>query len=220
MKKVFLIFAIIFGFMFILPATSAKADVMPYYVSSINSNTIGVYQVSHEIKIYKEPNEQSPMAVNVYWDSKNYECINTASSNLFVVFLPEKDLGFIQVLDESEDETWVKVLYDRNSNKTGWIKKEDDFRFLPWRIFFSWYGHKYGLYYMKDAPDNTKSMFGSTEDNAKEIGRVTVPDKVNVTSIRGNWALVNAYDVDRLTKIGWIKWRDINGEIYLFPNIK
>jgi hypothetical protein len=216
MKKIFLILSMLFSF--ILPA---KADVMPYYISSINSNSIGVYQVSHDIKIYKEPNENSPQVVNVYWDSKNYECLNIAASNLFVVFLPQRDLGFIQVLDENEDETWVKVLYDKNANKVGWIKKEDDYRFLPWRIFFSWYGHKYGLYYMKDSPETTKAIYGSTEDDAKVIGRISaVPQKVNVTSIRGNWALINAYDIDQITKIGWIKWRDINGEIYLFPNMK
>lgn len=215
MKKFFLALALLFSF--ILPV---KADVMPYYVNSINSSTIGVYQVSHSIKIYKEPNENSQLLVNVSWNSKDYECLNTSASSLFLVFLPAKDLGFIQVVDENENEDWLKVIYNRNDNTTGWIKKEDDFRFLPWRIFYSWYGHKYGLYYLKDSPDNTKAIYGSTADDAKIIGRITMPQTVNVTSIRGNWALIGAFDIDRIQKIGWIKWRDINGQIYLFPDIK
>lgn len=215
MKKTFWLFAFLFSF--ILPV---KADVMPYYVTSINSNSIGVYQASSNIKIYKEPNENSQVLLNVSWDSKNFNCSEVSASNLFVVFLPKKTLAFLTVIDENDNEDWVEISYNQSGLKTGWVKKDDEFRFMSWRTFFNLYGRKYGLYYMKDAPESTKIIYGSTVDNAKQIAKITFPQSVKLTTVSGNWLLIMALDVDHTQKIGWIKWRNLSGEIYLFPNIK
>jgi len=215
MKKLLIILA--FLFTIILPA---NADVMPYYVNNINANSIGVYQASNDIKIYKEPNENSQLLLNITWDGQNFNSPDISASNLFVVFLPKKDLAFLSVVDENDNEDWLQISYNKNGNQTGWIKKDDDYRFMNWRTFFNLYGRKYGLFYMKDAPSESKIIYGSSDDNAKSIGNITLPQNVNLTTVRGNWILVVAFDVDRTQKIGWIKWRSISGEIYLFPNIK
>lgn len=215
MKKIFLILTFIITS--ILPA---KADVMPYYVNNIDTNSIGVYQVSNNIKIYKEPNENSQLLLNVSWDSKSFNCPDISASNLFVVFLPKRDLAFLTVVDESDNEDWLQIIYNKNGCQTGWIKKDDDYRFMNWRTFFNIYGRKYGLYYMKDAPEDSKIIYGTSDDNAQSIGKITLPQTVKLTSVRGNWILIIAFDVDKFQKIGWIKWRNISGEIYLFPNIK
>lgn len=215
MKKLLTVLACIFCL--ILPA---KADVMPYYVNSINANSIGVYQATNNIKIYKEPNENSKLLLNVTWGADNFNCPDISASNLFAVFIPKKDLAFLFVVDENDSEDWYQVSFNKNGTQTGWIKKDDDYRFLNWRTFFNLYGRKYGLYYMKDAPDESKVIYGNNADDAKSIGTITLPQNVTLTSVRGNWLLVIAYDIDRTQKIGWIKWRSLSGEIYLFPNIK
>lgn len=215
MKKLLLIFTFICNLFLV-----AKADVMPYYVNSINSNSIGVYQASNNIKIYKEPNVNSPVLLNVNWDTKSYSCADVSASNLFVVFLPRKDLAFLTVIDENDNQDWVQISFNENGQKLGWIKKEDDFKFMSWRTFFNLYGRKYGLYYMKDAPDDAKVIYGSNVEGAQEIGKIKFSQKVKLTTVKGNWALVVAFDVDRTEKIGWIKWRNISGEIYMFPDIK
>lgn len=202
---------------FILPV---KADVMPYYVSSINSNSIGVYQATNNIKIYKEPNENSKLLLNISWSTENFNCPEISASNLFAVFLPKKELAFLFVVDVNDNEDWYQVSFNKNGTQTGWIKKDDDYRFLNWRTFFNLYGRKYGLYYMKDAPEESKVIYGNNVDDAKSIGKITLPQNVNLTSVRGNWLLIIAYDIDRAQKIGWIKWRSLAGEIYLFPAIK
>lgn len=201
-------------------ALPVRADLMPYYVHSVSSNSIGVYQVSNNINVYKEPNEKSPLLLSAHWDKINFDCADVPASNIFVVFLQKRDLGFVQVVDENEDESWVQVIYDKNGNLLGWIKKEDDFRFLPWRTFFNWYGRKYGLYYLKDAPDETKNLYGSNMEGAKSIGKITVPQTIKLEAVKGNWLLINAFDIDKISKIGWIKWRNTTGEIYLFPVIR
>lgn len=213
MKKILVILTFLIGI--ILPA---NADVMPYYTNNISSNSIGVYQASNNIKVFKEPNENSQVLLNVSWDSKNYNSPTISASNLFVVFLPARDLAFLAVTDETED--WVEVLYNRNGNQKGWVKKDDEYRFLGWRTFFNLYGRKYGLYYMKDAPEDTKTIYGSNSDDAKPISKVIVPQVIKLTTVKGNWLLISAYDIDKLQKIGWIKWRSQAGEIYLFPAIK
>lgn len=197
---------------------SASADVMPYYVNNINTNSIGVYQASNNIKIYKEPNENSPLLLDVSWDSKVFNSPNVSASNLFVVFLQQKELAFLIVTDETEN--WVEVVYSKNGNQSGWVKKDDEEKFLCWRTFYNLYGRKYGLYYMKDAPDCAKDMYGSNADDAQKIGSINIPQTLKLTAVKGNWVLVNVFDMDKLVKIGWIKWRNTNGEIYLFPAIK
>lgn len=215
MKKLLTVLACIFCL--ILPA---KADVMPYYVNNINTNSIGVYQATNEIKIYKEPNENSPLLLNITWDEQNFNSKDISASNLFAVFLPKKDLAFLFVVDENDSEDWFQVSFNKNGTQLGWIKKDDDYRFMNWRTFFNLYGRKYGLYYMKDAPEDSKIIYGNNTNESKSIGKIMFAQNVNLTSVRGNWLLVSVFDVDRTQKIGWIKWRSLAGEIYLFPAIK
>lgn len=215
MKKLLIILISIFSF--ILPA---NADVMPYYVNNINTNSIGVYQAPNNIRVFKEPNENSKLLFEVNWDENNYSCSDISASNLFVVFLPKRDLAFLSIVDENDNEDWAQISYNKNGIKTGWVKIDDPYRFMNWRSFFNIYGRKYGLYYMKDAPDEAKIIYGSNSEGAKSIAKLTLPQKLKLTNISGNWLLVIGFDVDRLQKIGWIKWRNISGEIYLFPDIK
>lgn len=198
----------------------ANADVMPYYVHNINTNTIGVYQAPNGIRVFKEPNENSKLLFEVNWNEKNYDCSDLSASNLFVVFLPKKNLAFLSIVDENDNEDWVQISYNQNGIKTGWIKKDDPYRFMNWRSFFNLYGRKYGLYYMKDAPDESKIIYGSTSEEAKSIGKLTLPQKLKLTNVSGNWLLIIGFDIDRIQKIGWIKWRNLSGEIFLFPDIK
>lgn len=206
--------------LFLSTISSVNADVMPYYVNNINPNSIGVYQAFNNIKVYKEPNENSKLLLNIYWDDKTYNCADISVSNLFVVFLPKKNLAFLTVVDENDNEDWIQIAYNDKGLKTGWVKKDDPYRFMNWRTFFNLYGRKYGLYYMKDALPDYKIIYGSTNEDAKSIGKITYPQTLKLTGVSGNWFLIIAYDVDKYQKIGWIKWRNISGEIYLFPDIK
>lgn len=215
MRKLLVILAFLF-----LVTIPAYADVMPYYVNNINPNSIGVYQADKNIKIYKEPNEHSQLLLNVLWDSKNFNSPSISASNLFVVFIPKKELAFLTVVDENDGEDWVQIAYNQNGIQTGWVKKSDEFRFMNWRIFFNLYGRKYGVYYMKDAPEQAKILYGSAVEDAKQIGKLNCPQEIKLTNVSGNWILVTSWDLDKFQKIGWMQWRTISGNIYVFPDIK
>ena len=214
LKKSFL-FLVIFLFSII----SVHAEIMPYYTNNINPNSIGVYQAFNTIKIYKEPNENSKLLLDINWDEKVFNCQNISAGNLFIAFLPEKNLAFLTITDEDADGNWLQVSFNQGS-KTGWIKKDDDFRFMNWRTFYNIYGRNYGLYSMKDAPESSKIIYGSTVENSKSIGKIILPQSLKLTKISGNWLLLNVFDMDKAQKIGWVKWREISGLIYLFPNLK
>lgn len=213
MKKFFVILIFIFSLF-----SPVNADIMPYYVGSINTNSIGVYQASNNIRVYKEPNEKSSILLDIYWNSKVFNSPEVSASNLFCVFLPQKELAFLQVVDETED--WVQISFNKNGDQTGWVKKEDELRFSNWRTFFNNYGRKYGVYYMKDVPEEAKNIYGSNADDAQKIGIINMPQTIRLTAVKGNWLLVNVFDMDKLQKIGYVKWRNTGGEIYLFPAIK
>ena len=37
--------------------------------------------------------------------------------------------------------------------------------------------------------------------------------------LRGNWMLVTIVDIGNEPKVGWIKWRNEDGTLMIFPNI-
>ena len=47
-----------------------------------------------------------------------------------------------------------------------------------------------------------------------------MPQKINLTAIKGNWALVSVFDIDRTPKTGYVRWRSPNGVKYYFPAMK
>lgn len=210
MKKLFLIIAFFLGI-----TLSANADVMPYYTSRIAPSSVGVYQATNSFKVFENPDEKSKILVEGSFDYKNYSC-PISMSEMFVVFVQLKELAFFQVVDEEED--FYEITYC--NGKRGWIKKEDAGRFLNWRAFYNLYGKKYGLYYMKDAPENTKQLHSAGDAASQVVSRINLASMVKLTAVKGNWAVVSIMDLDKVTKIGYIQWRNSNGEIYLFPAIK
>ena len=73
---------------------------------------------------------------------------------------------------------------------------------------------------MKSAPETCKDIKAQTEDLAKTISTMNYPQKINLNVIRGNWALVSVFDLDKTPKTGYVRWRSDNGVRYFFPDIK
>ena len=117
-------------------------------------------------------------------------------------------------------DDWVEIVYDKSTGKTGWIKKDDPYKFMTWINFYNIYGKKYGLNLLKSAPETCKDMKSSPEDMAKTISTMNYPQKINLNVIRGNWALVSVMDLDRTPKTGYIRWRSDDGVRYFFPDVK
>lgn len=208
MKKLLLIICM----MFMLPVF---ADVMPFYVNSIPKDAIGMYQTGENITIYSEPEANSKTIKNVEFSYKP----ETMPDGMFAVLLNEKKLGFLYVSDIGDDG-WVEVIYDRHTGARGWVLTEDKFQFLPWLSFYNMYGRKYGLRLFKDTPDKIEVLRAKSEETSQNVDKLNYVKQIKLTAIRGNWALVSVFDIDKTPKTGFLRWRSDEGVIYAFPNIK
>ena len=214
MKK-FSIFLLIF-FTLVLPVFAK--NVMPSHVSKVYTDTLGIYQANNEITLYSEPSESSDVIIKISYKGDNISPAGKDFAKVFIVYLPQKDLALFAVTDETED--WVKVIYDNEKGLSGWLKKDDPYKFMSWISFYNIYGKKYGLYLLKDLPESIKDLHGSADDSSQVVSRLNVPQKIKLHVLRGNWAMVSVMDMDKTPKTGYIRWRSDNGVKYLFPDIK
>ena len=203
MRKLLLILAMLL----ILPVF---ADTMPYY-----TNAIGLYQTGEKLTVFSHP-EANSRIVKTFDFSYNPE---NMPDGLFGFLLNEKKLGFIYVSDIGDDG-WVEIIYDKKTGAKGWVMTEDRFQFMPWINFYNMYGRKYGLRILKDAPEEVNVLHAKSEDLSQGVAKINYAKSIKLTKISGNWALVSVLDLDKTLKMGYIRWRSDNGQIYAFPNIK
>jgi len=215
MKKFLIILAM---FLFIPVFAYSAESVVPEYVSVSDTNTFGLYQVPNEIMLYQEPSESSNFIYSINWLGAQIHPEAVKPQDVFEVYLPEKNFALMQVTDETED--WVQVIYNKKTASKGWIKKDDPYRFMSWIMFYNMYGRKYGLKLLKEVPAEAKDLHSSTDEKSQITGTINMPQKINLTAIRGNWALVSVFDIDKTPKTGYVRWRADNGVKYYFPDIK
>ncbi len=208
MKKLLLIICM----MFMLPVF---ADVMPFYIDSIPNYAIGMYQTGENIKIYSEPEANSNVIKSFNFSYKP----DSMPDGMFALLLNDKQLGFLYVSDIGDDG-WVEVVYDKHTGARGWVLTEDRFQFLPWLSFYNMYGRKYGLRLLKDAPEEVEVLHAKSEDESQNVAKLNYVKQIKLTAVRGNWALVSVFDIDKTPKTGYLRWRSNEGKIYAFPNIK
>ena len=210
MKKIFLLIIIS-----LLMMNLVLADTMPFYLDSIPKKAIGMYQTGDNLTIFSEPEANS----NIIKKFEFKYTSETMPDSVFAVLLNEKKLGFLYVSDIG-DEGWVEVIYDKKTGAKGWVLTEDRLQFLPWISFYNMYGRKYGLRILKDAPDEIDVLKAKSEDLSQTIATLNYIKQINLTAVRGNWALVSVFDIDKTPKTGYLKCREKDGTIYAFPNIK
>ncbi len=135
-------------------------------------------------------------------------------SELFSVLMDDL-YAFCMVVDSQDG--WYKIVYDKKYNKSGWLKPEKDEDFWSLRDFYSFYGKKYGLYYMKNVDYRKRGIYSSPETGSQKLGGFTLIKSIYLNKLNGNWALVTVRDMDKFPKIGYIQWRENDGSIVIFP---
>ena len=208
MKK----FLVLLAMLFMIPAF---ADTMPFYTNAIPKDAIGVFQTGDGLKIYSQPDPESAVIREFKF---SYEQ-QSMPDGVFALLLNDRKLGLMYVSDIGDDN-WVEVIYDKRTKAKGWVLTEDKFQFLPWLNFYNMYGRKYGLRLLKDAPDEVDILHSKAEDTAQNVAKINYVKTIKLTKISGNWALVSVLDLDKVPKMGFMRWRSDDGVIYAFPNIK
>lgn len=202
-------------FIVILLTLPVFADTLPYYTNSIPKDAIGLFQAGNNLTIYSHPDSNSRI-IRTFDFSYNQESM---PEGIFAILLNERKLGMIYVSDIGDDN-WVEIIYDKKNGSKGWVMTEDKFQFMPWINFYNMYGRKYGLRILKDAPDNVNVLHSKSDDLSQSVAKINYVKKIKLTKISGNWALVSVLDLDRIPKMGFIRWRNDNGTIFIFPDLK
>ena len=209
--------------MIIIGTISADANgFIPRTSSAINYYGIGIIAASKETIIHSAPDESSEIKELITLKDNG---IKTLSQTLrpieaFVVFLPKQNLAFLSVTDENDN--WYEVVYNQKAGLKGWIKKTDRDNFMSWAEFLKIYGKEKGLYFFSDIPLEFKTIHTSPSETSQSIKDVYYANDNNIQLhfVSGNWLLATFIDYDNSSHIGWVRWRDDSGKIYVFPNFE
>jgi hypothetical protein len=209
----------------------------------------GVYFAPHVFTIYSKPDEASPAIAEFHWGRKTSSTVDVTTpdgehrvldtNHMFVCFYPKLDVAMMAVLSEGENG-WVEVIYDQSGPRTGWVKLKDEPRattakgeslapldtgepayfgvYQTWQEFMKLNARADGVYWLTGVTEYNRGIRSSDADDAK-IYPITIIRDLKVKFIRGNWMIVEVLDFERNTPIGWVRWRDDDGNLMVFPNI-
>ena len=216
MKK-FILFVLI-TLLSLLGSRVCAQNIIPSTPIENTVQTVGLYQVGKDIKIYKFPDENSPILYRIRWSKDEFFPQDIGADKFFEVFVEDKELALVNTVDIADG--WVEIVYNKETGETGWIMEDDPYKFMTWINFYNTYGKKYGLRILNGAPSFCKEIKASTDDKAKIISEINAPRKIHLNIIRGNWALVSVLDTDKIPKTGYVRWRGDDGVKYYFPALK
>ncbi|MDD3014079.1 MAG: hypothetical protein PHC34_10290 [Candidatus Gastranaerophilales bacterium] len=213
----FIVITIIFA-----TANSYAAEFMPGSMNSINNHVIGVYFAPEEIKIYATPEENSELIEIIRWNAHGVEAVSQdlSSKETFLAFVPNKKYALMSVTSENENNDWIEVIYNKKTEDKGWVKNPTFDRFKTWLEFMRIYGKQNRLYLLSDIPEKYKSMHTESDESSQLINNNFISiQEIELVYISGNWMLVREIDYNKTAQIGWIRWRNNDGNIFIFPKL-
>lgn len=216
MKRFKFLITLVFVIFLNLPVL---ADVMPRYSGSVSKQAIGFLQVPKSFNLYLYPRYDSQIVESISWTNTEvkYKDSTAEPSRLFTAQVQNRDFAFCTVIDEQED--WYRIIYDREGSKSAWIKPESQDDFWGLKDFYSYYGRRYGLYYMKNIDYRKRGLYSGADSESQKIDGFTLIKSIRLNKLSGNWVLVTVIDLNSRPKIGYIQWRESDGTIILFPKI-
>lgn len=219
MKRIFLICFMVLNLFGL--RVFAGQEVMPYSTHETKHFGIGVIQLPNSFTLYSEPNLTSKVYTSVDLEKGVFASSNLAFTpkKALSVYLPASNLAYINVLEDDEDNNWFKVVVDKSTGQTAWLKLDDKDLYYTWREFFNLWGRKNGLYFLKFVPEANKSLYSSCTKDSQQLPGFDFPKYISLSAIKGNWAMVTVVDIGDSNKIGWLQWRSADGELYLFPSV-
>lgn len=216
------IFIVAFMFIFNISVTYA-AEYMPSSFKSFNSYMIGIYFAPEEIKIYSTPDEKSELKELIRWNTHGVEAVpeQVSSSEAFLAFVPSKKYALMQVVSEDDNDDWVEIIYNKKTGDKGWVKNPVLDKFKPLLEFVQKYGKNHNLYFLHDTPEKYKILYTGPDETAQTVKNFEYSSiqEIELVYISGNWMLVKVHDYNQEIPVGWIRWRDNDGNIFVFPKL-
>lgn len=202
----------------------------------------GIFFAAYNLTLYTEPDSQAKKLATIKWQQQDstvhlvYDNGHTASlqsDRLFFCFYPKLNIAMMAVVSTTDDG-WAEVVYDQKTHKTAWVqlrpdeeqpkKKAEDAEPAHFNVYQTWVefmrlnAKSTGVYWLSGVSSYQRSLRMSDLDNAK-ILPVTIIRKMQIRHVRGNWLLVEVEDLQGQHPIGWVRWRDEEGNLLAFPNL-
>ena len=195
-------------------------DVIPTSSKSIKNYGAGVLKIDNDFDVYSEPRENSRKLGHFsVQNTKSAIIDSTGKITPFIIEIPSQKDYFVTIY-EYPSENWVQIYYNRNGNETGWIKIQNKKNFMTWKEFLYKYGKPNGLKIMRDLPSSEYKLYAQASEDSKVVDEFIYPEYIICRMIQGNWMLITVADSGKENKTGWFKWRNSDGKLRLFPNMK
>lgn len=198
------------------------ADVIPLSSKTIKHYGIGLLNMPRSYTVYQYPYNDAKPIREVNYDAMTKSAIvNTIDMRKvsYVAYVPENDVAFLTV-DLNPGNNWYCVYLNQETGETGWVYNENDDDFFTYRRFFYKYGKKYGIRFFNDLDEDKKGLYSQPTKKSQLLSTAKYPRFISFTIIQGNWLLGNVNELGSTSKIGWIRWRNNNGTLNMFPNFK
>lgn len=216
MKKIILLFLIIF-FMPLM----AFADFLPHNVKSIKHYGIGVLNRPEAFSVYSEPDFKSPIIKKITPVSAKTSSIIASNKIKYLakdsfIALRNKEKIALLTVETAQEDGWYEVYINQKKGETGWVYDKEQKDFYTWKGLFNAYKST-GFRFMHGVPDEIQTLYASDSFDSQIIKFLEYPSKITFSMIKGNWMLVTVREYDGSNNIGWLKWRNEDGSLNLFP---
>lgn len=219
--------------MLVKPANALLRGFAPEHYPGNLEFGIGVYFAPKDITIYAQPDLTSQIIEKLEWRYARVQ-LNSATGQIeypedvFIAFYPYKEIALMAVIDE--EDGWVKVVYNQKNNSFGWVKIDETVEktqynnyvgnFYTWFDFMMKIAKKRGIYFIPGVDKKSKRLRGEPKDDANIVRYdFTCVKELQIKHIRGNWLLVKAIDIGEGSPLGWVRWRDDNGQLMVFCDL-
>jgi hypothetical protein len=232
----------------IIPTAQAAEMAQGFSPQRYKSGTdfgTGVYFAPYRFTLYSEPKDGAATIAVVEWSQKSSingirmsspggSPMSAYADKLFISYYPTLNVAMMAVVSEN-GQGWAEVVYDQQAHKTAWVRlglpdetqpkstaSADDLShfgvFQTWFEFMKLNAKSSGIYWLTGVADYNRALRSKDEDTAKLIS-ITIIRKLKVRYVRGNWLLVEIQDFEMNSPIGWVRWRDDDGNLMIFPNL-
>lgn len=222
MKNVISLIIFLILSLFCITILPAKADIIPLSSKSIKYYGIGVLNLPKNYKVYQYPYFDSKIIREVNYENiKKSAIVNTIDMRKvsYIAYIPSNNIALLTV-DLNPGNDWYSVFINQETGETGWVYTEDKDAFLTYKGLFYKYGKQYGIRIFSDIPKENKVLYSKEDKSSQVLHELSYPKYISFTVIRGNWLLAVVNDLTKQAKVGWFNWRNDNGRLNMFPNLK
>ena len=200
----------------------AFADFLPHNSKSIKHYGIGVLNRPEPFSVYSEPDFKSPIVKNINPEiAVNSSIISSNKSKFtlkdtFIALRKQEKIAFLTV-ETAQEDGWYEVYINQKKGETGWVYDNNQNDFYTWKWLVTSYGKTTGLRFMHGVPDEIQTLYANDSFDSQIIKYLEYPSKITFSMIKGNWMLATVREFDGSNNIGWLRWRNDDGSLNLFP---